>query len=109
MKKKKKNPFLIFITILFGIYIGMYTLLKGGYYQYKEYNKMVLTKEAMDKFESDISEGKDVTLSDYITNNTENYQNKVSKLGYNTSKFFENFFNEGLSNIFKVLGKLFVS
>ena len=104
--KKKKNPAIIIIIILFGIYVALYYLSKSGYYDYKEYNKMILTEEAMKKFEKDIEEGKDITLNDYIKTNTSDYTNKVSKLGLKTGKTIESFFKEGLGNIFKVVSSL---
>lgn len=105
MKKKKKNPFIILLIILFGAYMSLYYLSINGYYDYKEYNKMVLTKEAMERFENDIKEGKDLSIDDYIKEEKD-YSNSVSKFGLKTGESIEKIINKGLGGIFKVLSKL---
>lgn len=105
MKKKKRNPFILIISIIFMCYISLYYLSINGYYEYKEYNKMSLTKESMEKFEQDIKDGKDISINDYITD-YKDYTNSVSNLGYKTGEYLEKFMNKGLGGVFKVLSKL---
>ena len=62
MKKKKNNFVFVLTIVLFGIYMALYYMAETGYYEYKEYNKMIVTEEAMKQFERDISEGKDVSV-----------------------------------------------
>ncbi len=104
--KKKKNPVLIVVMVLFGVYLALYYLAESGYYDYKEYNKMVMTEEAMKKFENDIAAGKDITLNDYLESDYKDYSNNVSKLGLKTSETLENFVTKGIGSFFKVLSKL---
>ena len=106
MKKKKKNIVLIITIILFGVYMALYYMAETGYYEYKNYNKMILTEEAMKKFENDLNEGKDVTLENYITTTKKDYSNKISDLGLSAGKSLEKFMTEGLGSVFKVIGKL---
>lgn len=106
MKKKKRNPLLIMTIILFGIYAALYFMASAGYYEYKEYNKMIVTEEAMRQFEKDISEGKDISINNYITTEYKDYSNKVSDLGLKTGNMVEKFMTEGLGNFFKVVSKL---
>lgn len=106
MKKKKKNPLLIITIILFGVYVALYFMASAGYYEYKEYNKMVVTEEAMKQFEKDISEGKDISINNYITTEYKDYSNKVSDLGLKTGNMVEKFMTEGLGGFFKVVSKL---
>lgn len=103
--KKKINPVLLTTIILFGIYMALYYMAETGYYDYKEYNKMIVTEEAMKKFESDVSEGKDVSIENYITPQ-KNYENKVSNLGLKASESIEKFMTKGIGGFFKVLGSL---
>ena len=103
--KKKINPVLLTTIILFGIYMALYYMAETGYYDYKEYNKMIVTEEAMKKFESDVSEGKDVSIENYITPQ-KNYENKVSTLGLKASESIEKFMTKGIGGFFKVLGSL---
>lgn len=106
MKKKKKNPLLIITIILFGIYTALYFMSSAGYYEYKEYNKMIITEEAMKKFEQDVSEGKDISINNYITTEYKDYSNKISDLGLKTGESIEKFMTEGLGGFFKVVSKL---
>jgi len=105
MKKKRISPVLLVTIILFGIYMALYYMAETGYYEYKEYNKMILTEEAMKQFESDIKEGKDVSVENYITPE-KNYENKISNLGLKTSESLEKFMTKGIGGFFKVLGSL---
>ena len=109
MKKKKRNPVLIIIIILFGGYLALYYAFLNGYYEYKEYNKMIITEEAMKEFENDIKEGKDISINNYISTDYKDYSNNISNLGLKTGKFLENTVNKGLGGIFKVVGKLFTN
>ena len=85
-KKKNKNVVFIIFVILFGMYLALYYAFLGGYYEYKAYNKKNLTEEMMKKFETDVSNGKDVSIYDYIVT--------------------EDFLTKGLGGIFKVVSKL---
>ena len=104
--KKKRSPLLIIIIILFGIYASLYYLAESGYYDYKEYNKMIMTEEAMKQFENDVAAGKDITLNDYLNTEFKDYSNNVSKLGLKTSETLENFVTKGIGGFFKVFSKL---
>lgn len=106
MKKKKKNPIVIITIILFGIYSALYYMAETGYYEYKEYNKMILTEEAMRRFENDVKEGKDISVENYITTSYKDYSNKISDLGLKTGESLENFMTKGIGGIFKVVTKL---
>ncbi len=105
MKKKKKNPLVIIVIVLFGCYMSLYYLSINGYYDYKEYNKMTLTKDAMKQFENDVKEGKNISINDYITE-YKDYSNSVSNFGLKTGESIEKVINKGLGGVFKILSKL---
>ena len=108
MKKKKNNKlFRLILLSLFIVYIGLYIANETGYYESKLNNKVRLTNESIIQFEKDVEDGKNVTIEDYLKDETVDYSNKVSKLGLKFSKTTEDFMSDGLSKIFKVLGKLF--
>ena len=106
MKKKKKNPVLIITIMLFGVFVALYYMAETGYYEYKVYNKMMITEEAMKKFENDVKEGKDISIEKYITTTHKDYSNKISNLGLKTGESLENFMSKGIGNFFKVIAKL---
>ena len=103
--KKKKNCFLTFLFILFIIYVGLYLMDSMGYYNIAAKNK-VITEEKLKEFESDIKSGNIIDIKDYVRDNT-NYKNVYSNLGYNISIGIDNVLNKGLSNVGKILKKLF--
>lgn len=105
MKKKKKNPFVVVITVLFGLYMSLYYLSINGYYEYKEYSKMTLTKDAMKRFEEDVKNGKDISINEYITD-YKDYSNSVSNFGLKAGEKLEIIVNKCLGGVFKVLSKL---
>lgn len=106
-KKKKKSVIFVITIILFGIYLALYYSFTFGYYDYKEYNKMQLTEEAMKRFEKDVSEGKNVLLEDYITEEKD-YSSAASKVGVLAGEYTEKIIIKGLGGIFHIIGS-FVS
>lgn len=106
--KNKKNYFLIFLFLLFIAFLALYLSGLTGYYEYREYNKMIITKEAMEKFEQDVSEGKNVSIEEYITSNYKDYSNSISRLGLKTGEFINNFINKGIKGGIKVIKALFI-
>lgn len=59
----------------------------------------------MKKFETDVSNGKDVSIYDYIEEEKD-YSNNVSNLGVKLGEVTEDFLTKGLGGIFKVVSKL---
>ena len=75
---KKKILKIVFI-VLFLSFIIAYVIEKSGYYEYNLRNKTVLTKESMEKFEKDVSEGRDVSIEDYVVNTSTDYTTKLTR------------------------------
>ncbi len=107
VKKKKANPVLIFIIIMFIVFISLYFAGITNLYQYGQYNKMTITKEAMEKFESDVDSGKNIKIEDYLDTTTKDYTTPISKLGNKTSKMVETFMTKGIKETFRVISVLF--
>ena len=108
MKKKKRNYFLIVLSIFFFSYLALLFAYSNGYYEYKEHNKMVITEEAMKQFEEDVSSGKNIEINDYITDEYRDYSSTFSKLGVKTGELLDDVFSDGLGSVVKMLSKLFV-
>jgi ABC-type dipeptide/oligopeptide/nickel transport system permease component len=104
--KKDKNIFSIVIIIFFVFFMALYFTQITDIYQYRAHNKMSITKEAMERFEKDIENGKDITIDDYL-DTVKDYSNGVSKLGYKTSNIVEEFMSKGIKKTFKLLASLF--
>lgn len=64
-----------------------------GYYKVPEERKIVLTDEAMERFEEDVKNGKEIIAGNYLEKEN-NYNNNLSLLGVKLSKLIENGFNK---------------
>jgi len=107
IKKKKTNWFKIILIVFFIIYMGLYILNLSGYYQGNVKRKVEFTKEQIEKFEEDVKNKEQIDLNDYLTNQTKDYSNYASKLGYNVSHTIEKVFNDSLKSISNILVKFF--
>lgn len=107
--KAKRNYLKIVVTILFVAFIALYFACKNGYYDYNQYNKMNITKEAMERFEKDVSEGKNIEIKDYLETTYRDYSNNVSKLGLKAGEVVEKIMNKGIGKTVKFLEALFTN
>lgn len=92
-------------TSLFLFYLLLYVNSITGYYEYKNYEKVRLTDEEIEKFESDIASGKEIDLYDYVINENKSYNNKISDFGKRLSFNLRDIFKSILTFIFKYLSK----
>ena len=95
-----KFTFIILILLFIGLYISQVT----GYYEYTESKKTTLTKDAINRFEKDVKEGKEISAKNYLEEEKE-YNNKVSKLGITVSNLIEKIFNKTMSSLFKEIDR----
>ena len=95
-----KFTFIILILLFIGLYISQVT----GYYEYTESKKITLTKDAINRFEKDVKEGKEISAKNYLEEEKE-YNNKVSKLGITVSNLIEKSFNKTMSSLFKEIDR----
>jgi len=105
--KKKKNYFLYIIGFLFLCFFVLYISKESGYYEYKAHTKKTLTNEAIEKFEKDLAEGKDVSVEDYAVVTYTDFSNPISNIGYKSGKAVETFMTKGIKNAFKLFSTLF--
>ena len=94
----------LFIIILIVFFFSLYFTTLGGYYEYNLSQKNVLTQEAIERFENDVKEGKEIIASNYIEEE-KNYSNKASKLALKVSNLVSNSFDKTIKFIFKQLEK----
>jgi hypothetical protein len=107
MKKKKTNPFLTLIFILFIVYISLFIAGESGYYENEINEEITLTEENIKKFEEDVKNNKDIDLQDYVVNEKKNYSCFASDMGDNFSNFIEKLMTKELGKMGKVLKKMF--
>lgn len=97
MKNLLKIVVIIVLIFFFSLFFSRY----NSYYE----NKKVLTDEAIEKFENDLKEGKEIVASNYLEEE-KNYNNKAAKIGLKTSRLIEKTFDKGLGFMMKYLEKL---
>ncbi len=103
MKPDKIFKFVFFLLLL--IYLTLYFTGIAGYYEYKNYKKMTLTNEQIEKFEEDVKSGKEVNVEDYITKEKKDYNNKISDAGKKVSFTISNTLSKLLTSTFKHISK----
>lgn len=99
----KKKIFKVVFVILFVAFIISYAIEKTGYYEYNLQNKMIMTTEAMEKFEKDVSEGKDVRREDYLVSTDKDYSSSLTTGTNKVSMKVNNMLKKGIEGVFKVL------
>ena len=103
MKRDKIFKF-VFITLLL-VYLSLYFAGVAGYYEYRNYKKMSLTEEQIEKFEQDVKDGKEVNVEDYIIEDKKPENNKIANLGKRISFTISGVLTKTLSSGFKTLSK----
>ena len=102
--EEDKNYYLFFKLLLFCfiLFLILFISNRTGYAEYKVYSKTKHTEEAISRFETDISNGKDVSIEDNI-----DYSNKISILGSKIGSSNETIMNKWLKKTLKILSDLF--
>lgn len=94
-----------FVILFFIFFIVTILLSVSGYYQTELQRKMILTNEAIEEFENDIKNGKDVDAKDYASYNQKNYDNNFSKTGRFISKKINQVVSSGIKKSLKIIMK----
>ena len=100
----KKKIFKIIFFSLFLAFVVSYVIEKTGYYEYNLQNKMVMTNEAMQQFEKDIKDGKDVRREDYLVSTEKDYTSTLTKGTNKVSIKVNSILKKGIEGVFKVIG-----
>lgn len=103
--KNKKIIYFCFIILIVS-FLSVFFSSKTGYYEYSNNKKTVFTEEKIKEFEKDISEGKNVNIKDYITDESKDYSNKITNLGNNVSNIITDSVNMFLKKSFSVIEKM---
>ena len=105
-EKKKNNYFIKFISLILIAFTVIYVLNTSGYYENKLHTETVYTNEAINQFEEDIKNGKEIDINSYIKKDNKDYSNTLTKIsdgiGSLTSELISNG-TRNLGNVFKTL------
>lgn len=103
MKKNKIFKFICSLIIL--IFLFSYFIEYSGYYEYNLQNKKNLTEEEIKRFENDIKEGKEIDLNSYLTENTIDYSNSLTRTTSNANIRLNDYLKRIIKSGFNLLGK----
>lgn len=102
MKVKELVKFGVLVVII--LFFSLYFTTMSGYYEINQSRKSTLTQEAIEKFENDVAEGKEIIAKNYLEEEVD-YNNKASKIGLRLSNYIEKSFNKMMNAIFRVVEK----
>lgn len=105
--KKKKNWFLKILSILFIVFLGLYIASISGYYESQISNKVALTDKAINQFEKDVLDGKNVDINTYINKESKDYSNKFTNMGDKFSESIQTVLTDGIGGIWDAIKILF--
>lgn len=103
-KKKLINKIFarIFLTLLVA-FTALYVSEATGYYEYELHKQVVLTEDKIKEFETDVKEGKNINIKDYLDETEVDYSNNVSNTGLKISENLGNVVKSGLESAFNFL------
>ena len=97
--------FKVFMIVILVAFFGTVFLSVSGYYQTELQKDMILTNEAIEKFEQDVKDGKDIDANDYLASKQKNYDNRVSKTGRYVSEKLNKIVSNGIKKTLKFIIK----
>lgn len=93
--------------VIFIIYLIVFLSSSMGYYDSKLREQTILTDEAIERFEMDVKEGKEIQMEDYVVTVNTDYSNKISKVGYNISNKTSSLVEIALTKFFTYTSSFF--
>ena len=107
MKKKNYNSFWWILGLLFIIFVSLVIAYDSGYYEANISRKSKITESKIKEFETDVKEGKEIDIKDYIESDFKDYSSPMSKVGSKLSSSIDDFMNNGFTNFFTFVSRLF--
>jgi hypothetical protein len=101
----KEKLFKTIFMLLLIIYLCIYFSSVSGLYEYKNYKKVSLTSEQINKFEQDIKDGKPINIDNYIIEERTMHNNKLGNMGKKLSYTISDSMKKVLSTSYDFLSK----
>lgn len=99
----KKKIFRVLFFLLFLFFLIGYIIERTGYYEYKLQNRTIMTNEAINRFEEDVREGKNVSIEDYVVDTEKDYTSTLTRNTNRVSMKVNVVLKKGIESVFKVL------
>lgn len=96
----------VFLLAFIIVFLVVYFSSSNGYYQYELNKKTNLTQEAIQRFEQDVKDGKEIDINNYLVNEKKDYSNNFSNAGLKLSNNIKKIFSEGVKFLFDSIGNL---
>ena len=103
---KVKDVWLGIFIFLLVIFFGLYFSSKTGYYETEEKNKTILTLEQIKAFETDVQNGAEIDLKEYLKTFEKDYDNTISSSSLHLSNWIGKTIKDVLNNAIKSLAKM---
>ena len=87
---------IIILILFFDLYFGQFI----GYYEVSKTKRNTLTNDAIERFENDVREGKEILASNYLEQE-KNYNNNLSRMGLGLSKLISEGFDKFMNAVFR--------
>lgn len=87
---------IIILILFFALYFGQFT----GYYEVSKTKRNTLTNDAIERFENDVREGKEILASNYLEQE-KNYNNNLSRMGLGLSRLISEGFDKFMNAVFR--------
>ena len=107
MRKKKNNPFLKILGILFIIFMALYIANMSGYYEGKIRDNVTITEEGIKEFEKKVQNGEEIDITSFLNNEQIDYSSSMSNLGDGVTESIENIIFKGMTFVTNILKSLF--
>lgn len=104
MKKKKMVKGLIYFILI--LFFFSYFIEKTGYYEYNLQKKKNLTEEEIKQFENDVKAGKEIDINSYLTSDSIDYSNKLTRTTSEVSISLNKYLKKAINNTFYIFEKL---
>jgi len=103
MKKKKNNPILKILGILFVIFMALYIANMSGYYESKIRDRVIITEEGIKEFEEKVQNGDEIDITSFLNSERIDYSSSMSNLGDGVTESIENIVANGMDFVSGIL------
>lgn len=107
MRKKKNNPILKILGILFILFMALYIANMSGYYEGKIRDNVIITEEGIKEFEKKVQNGEEIDITSFLNNERIDYSSSMSNLGDGVTESIENIVFKGMDFVIDILKSLF--
>lgn len=102
---KKSDLLKYFCIVLLVFFFGLILASTNGYYEGQLARKTTLTSEAINRFEQDVKDGKNIDINNYLEDTNHNYNNRFSNTGKLISNKISTLITKGTKKLFKLINK----